>query len=108
MLFSLSTFAMLLAVPLTNALPQDVSSTPTTSSLPTSLPAYWPQCGGIGWTASSECIPGYSCYCYNQYWSGCEPDEFVATAPALCPDWLTSSTGRIPSATTSATRATAA
>lgn len=41
-------------------------------------------------------------------WSGCEPDEFVATAPALCPDWLTSSTGRIPSATTSATRATAA
>jgi hypothetical protein len=31
----------------------------------------WQQCGGIGWTGPTECVPGWTCIVINDYYHQC-------------------------------------
>ncbi|KAJ5115564.1 class III chitinase [Penicillium atrosanguineum] len=48
----------------------------TTSSGPSSsggtLVAQWGQCGGEGYTGSTQCMPPYKCVSGDEYWSSCQ------------------------------------
>ncbi|KAK0185490.1 glycoside hydrolase family 10 and carbohydrate-binding module family 1 protein [Armillaria mellea] len=56
----------------------------------TSAVAVWGQCGGIGYSGSTECDAGNSCIYLNDYYSQCQPSSSSAT---------TTSTSSIPSST---------
>jgi len=43
----------------------------------------WEQCGGIGFTGSTDCVAGYTCVYENDWWSMCEPGS---AAPAPTPE----------------------
>jgi chitinase len=58
------------------------SSTPTTTTTTTttssgssstgSLVPQWGQCGGVGYTGSTQCQPPYTCVAGGAYWSSCK------------------------------------
>ncbi|KAK0438641.1 glycoside hydrolase family 10 and carbohydrate-binding module family 1 protein [Armillaria borealis] len=56
----------------------------------TSAVAVWGQCGGIGYSGSTECDAGNTCIYFNDYYSQCQPSSSSAT---------TTSTSSIPSST---------
>ncbi|KAK0244735.1 glycoside hydrolase family 10 and carbohydrate-binding module family 1 protein [Armillaria nabsnona] len=56
----------------------------------TSAVAVWGQCGGIGYSGSTECDAGNTCIYFNDYYSQCQPSSSSTT---------TTSTSSIPSST---------
>jgi chitinase len=45
----------------------------TTTAAPTgSLVPQWGQCGGNGYTGSTQCAPPYKCTYGSQWWSQCQ------------------------------------
>ncbi|KAI0015416.1 chitinase [Xylariomycetidae sp. FL0641] len=62
--------------PTTTTTPGSPGTTMTTStrtSTPTStLVPQWGQCGGEGYTGSTECAPPYTCVESSQFWSACK------------------------------------
>jgi len=33
----------------------------------------WGQCGGIGWTGETTCVPGFKCTKVNDFYWNCQP-----------------------------------
>lgn len=48
------------------------TSTTTTATASSTAVAQWGQCGGIGYTGSTTCQSGYTCYCNSEWWCQCE------------------------------------
>ncbi|KAK0721633.1 glycoside hydrolase superfamily [Lasiosphaeria miniovina] len=57
--------------------PTTLMTVTRTSSTPTPTPTgtlvqQWGQCGGIGYTGSTQCAPPYSCNYLSQWWAQCQ------------------------------------
>lgn len=60
--------------------------TPPPTSAPSPCVDKWSQCGGIGYTGSTECCDeGYSCKFYNDYHSQCDPVSGYVPPPPPSP-----------------------
>jgi len=44
--------------------------------------AEYGQCGGIGYTGSTECCPPFTCQIQNSYYSGCMPQTSTTSPPS--------------------------
>ncbi len=45
---------------------------PTPGGPPSTLVPQWGQCGGVGYTGSTQCAPPYTCAANSQWWSQCQ------------------------------------
>ncbi|KAI2623169.1 putative endochitinase CHI2 [Hypoxylon sp. NC1633] len=48
------------------------SSTSSPGSTPTGTVPQWGQCGGIGYTGPTQCVPPYTCVANSEWWSQCQ------------------------------------
>lgn len=57
----------------TTTIATTLSTKTTTSTAPTTtLVPQWGQCGGTGYTGSTQCQPPYTCVASSQWWSQCQ------------------------------------
>ncbi|KAF2143275.1 glycoside hydrolase family 5 protein [Aplosporella prunicola CBS 121167] len=54
------------------------------------------QCGGSGYTGSTECVSGFSCAYVNGWYSQCQPGAAATTAPVTANTSITTSAKPVP------------
>lgn len=91
------------------------SSAPTSTATPTTTPPgtgvpvpEWGQCGGIGYTGSTNCASPFSCVCLSQWWCQCQtPAQVVNPASTTMATVIARTTTRdlVATSTTSTTAA---
>lgn len=88
--------------------PTTSTATPTTTAPGTGvLVPEWGQCGGIGYTGSTNCASPYACVCLSTWWCQCQTPPVVSSASTTMGTVVARSTTRGLVAT-SATSTTAA
>lgn len=89
--------------------PPTSTATSTTTAPGTGAPVpEWGQCGGIGYTGSTNCASPYACVCLSTWWCQCETQApVVSSASTTMATVIARSTTRV-LAPTSATSTTAA
>lgn len=85
------------------------TATSTTTSPGTGVPVpEWGQCGGIGYTGSTNCASPYSCVCLSTWWCQCQTQAPVANPASTTMATVVARSTTRAIAATSATSTTAA